>query len=52
MDYLASDDFDARVMCGTLCLQDRVNTRLDNLAKAGQTISVPSGAPPEHLNFV
>lgn len=52
MDYLASDDFDARVMCGTLCLQDRVNARLDNLAKAGQPIAVPALPPPAHLAFV
>ncbi len=52
MDYLASDDFNAKTMCGSLCLQDRVNTRLDNLAKAGQKIAAPGGSPPEHLNFV
>ena len=33
MNHLASGQFDAKTMCGTLCLQHKVNEALDNHVK-------------------
>lgn len=41
MDLIASDKFNARTMCGSLCLQHKVNEFLWNLKN-----------PPEHINFI
>jgi len=41
MKLLASDKFDARVDCTTLCLQEKVNEFLWDLKN-----------PPEHINFI
>ena len=51
VDYLASENFNAQSMCGSLCLQHQVNTKLDQLKK-GASLGRPSGLKPEHLNFV
>ncbi len=52
MDYLASPAFDAQKMCGSLCLQHKVNEALDGHQKGLFKISEPIGAKPEHLNFI
>ena len=52
LNYLASDRFDAKTMCGSLCLQHVVNTTLDNYKKGIRSIKTPTGNPPPHLNFV
>lgn len=52
MKFLSSEQFNAQKMCGTLCLQHHVNETLDNMAKGKLTLSEPSGAAPQHLNFV
>ncbi|MBT5413347.1 MAG: radical SAM protein [Rhodospirillaceae bacterium] len=52
MNYLASPDFNAQTMCGTLCLQHKVNEALDAYLKDQIEIQVPSGQPPHHINFV
>ncbi len=52
VNYLASPDFNAKKMCGTLCLQDRVNTYIDNYKKGKFELTDPIGTPPEHLNFI
>ena len=52
MGYLASDEFDARTMCGCLCLQHKVNEFLDSLKKGAAMPPEPQGPPPLHLNFV
>lgn len=52
MSYLASTDFNAQAMCGTLCLQHKVNQYLDAYKKGQLEIGVPAGSPPQHLNFI
>ena len=37
MNHLASAKFDAKTMCGTLCLQHKVNEALDNHVKGVKT---------------
>lgn len=51
VNYLASDNFNAQTMCGSLCLQHQVNTKLDQLKKGELALS-PSGKEPQHVNFV
>lgn len=52
MNYLASPRFNAQKMCGTLCLQHKVNEYLDGYVKGRVALETPGGPPPEHLNFV
>jgi len=52
MNYLASPEFDARKMCGTLCLQHKVNEYLDAVQKGRVTPERPDGESPAHLNFI
>ncbi len=53
MDYLSSDNFDAKYMCGTLCLQHKVNEALDNHKKGTQPlVAAPAGSEPLHVNFI
>jgi MoaA/NifB/PqqE/SkfB family radical SAM enzyme len=52
MDLIASEKFDARTMCGTLCLQHKVNEFLWDL-KHGKAILEPNEAAfPQHVNFI
>lgn len=51
VNYLASPDFNAQKMCGTLCLQHKVNEYLDNYKKGQLQLESPPGRP-QHLNFV
>lgn len=54
MNYLASPEFNAQKMCGSLCLQHKVNEVLDAHVK-GQinlTAAPPQGEAPQHLNFI
>ncbi len=52
MSLLASDRFDAGTMCGSLCLQHKVNEYLWSLKEGGCETRTPSGNPPMHLNFI
>lgn len=52
VSYLASPRFDAQRMCGSLCLQHKVNEALDAHMKGRLKIVQPSGSPPAHLDFV
>ena len=52
MNYLASPEFNAQKMCGSLCLQHKVNEVLDNLVKEKLQLVQPQGQPPQHLAFV
>lgn len=52
MNYLASPDFDAQTMCGTLCLQHKVNEALDAYLKGEIDLAAPEGEPPQHLSFI
>ena len=49
---ISSDKFDARTMCGTLCLQHKVNEFLWDLKHKKVTLGQPEGQPPRHLNFI
>jgi MoaA/NifB/PqqE/SkfB family radical SAM enzyme len=49
---IASEEFDARVMCGTLCLQHKVNEFLWDLKTGKAQPRVPEGKVPEHINFI
>lgn len=52
MNLIASDRFDAKTMCGYLCLQHKVNEYLYGLKERGEPPVRPLGQPPMHLNFV
>lgn len=52
MNLLASDKFDARTMCGCLCLQHKVNEFLWDLKQGKASLNKPAGNPPQHLNFI
>jgi len=52
MNYLASPEFNAQKMCGSLCLQHKVNESLDNMVKGKLRIEHPQGETPQHLAFV
>lgn len=52
VNYLASPHFNAQKMCGSLCLQHKVNEYLDGVKKGSIELNVPQGTIPEHLNFI
>jgi hypothetical protein len=52
MNYLASADFNAQTMCGTLCLQHKVNEVLDAQARGLIDLKLPDGPAPQHLSFI
>ncbi|MFC1807248.1 radical SAM/SPASM domain-containing protein [Candidatus Omnitrophota bacterium] len=52
MDLIASDKFDTRSMCGTLCLQHKVNEFLWDLKGGKINLTKPKGRPPQHMNFI
>lgn len=52
LSLIASDKFDARTMCGSLCLQDKVNEYLWDLKMKKTALKDPIGDPPDHINFV
>lgn len=52
MQYLASPGFNAQKMCGSLCLQHKVNEYLDGHQKGRIELSRPEGSAPQHLNFI
>ncbi len=52
MNYLASPDFNAQKMCGSLCLQHKVNEALDAHRKGQIALRDPGAAAPQHLNFI
>lgn len=52
MNYLASPDFNAQKMCGSLCLQHKVNEFLDSYQKGDFDLPEMKGEPPMHINFV
>jgi MoaA/NifB/PqqE/SkfB family radical SAM enzyme len=52
MNYLASPDFNAQKMCGSLCLQHKVNEALDAHIKGQLMLRSPTGAPPQHIDFI
>ena len=52
MDYLASPDFDAQTMMGTLPIQHYVSVALDIHVKEIQRIKPANGENPLHVNFL
>lgn len=52
MDLIASDKFDAKTMCGSLCLQHKVNEALFMVKHEGLDKLVAEGPAPMHLNFI
>lgn len=52
MNFIASDKFDAKTMCGTLCLQHKVNEFLWDLKHGNTALEKPKGETPEHVNFI
>lgn len=52
IDLIASEKFDAKTMCGSLCLQHKVNEFLWDLKHGKVNISEPVEEPPMHINFV
>ena len=52
IDLLASEKFDAKTMCGSLCLQHKVNEFLWDLKKGNNVLVEPPGDPPMHVNFI
>lgn len=52
INELASPRFNAQTMCGTLCLQHKVNEALDGFVKGTHDLKAPDWEPPEHLNFI
>lgn len=52
VNYLASENFNAQYMCGSLCLQHKTNEFLDKMKKGEIVLEEPKGKTPEHLNFI
>lgn len=53
MNYIAGPEFNAQSMCGSLCLQHKVNEVLDGYQKGQLDLPDLSGRPPPpHLDFV
>src|SRR2546421_2200530 len=52
MNYLAGPEFNAQKMCGSLCLQHKVNEALDDFVKGKLELNRPEGQEPRHLAFV
>lgn len=49
---ISSGEFDARTMCGTLCLQHKVNEFLWDLKHGAVKLEPPQGPVPQHVNFI
>lgn len=52
LGLIASKKFNAKTMCGSLCLQHKVNEFLWDLKQDRVVIEEPVGNPPMHINFV
>jgi len=52
INYLGSPSFNAQKMCGSLCLQHKVNEYLDGFKKGDHPLDPPTGPEPAHVNFV
>ena len=52
MNYIASSNFDAQTMMGTLPITHYVNQALDNHAKGIKKIVPNNGPKPLHVNFI
>jgi MoaA/NifB/PqqE/SkfB family radical SAM enzyme len=52
LNLIASEKFNAKTMCGSLCLQHKVNEYLWDLKNGQATVQGPVGDPPMHVNFI
>ena len=52
INLIASEKFDARTMCGSLCLQHKVNEFLWDLKRGDVELDTPENEPPMHMNFI
>lgn len=52
INLIASEKFDARTMCGSLCLQHKVNEFLWDLKTNNAVLKKGEGEPPMHVNFI
>jgi MoaA/NifB/PqqE/SkfB family radical SAM enzyme len=52
LGLLASGQFNAQTMCGTLCLQHKVNEYLTDLKEGRIELKEPTGPKPPHVNFI
>jgi radical SAM protein with 4Fe4S-binding SPASM domain len=53
MGHLASEKFDARKQCATLCLQDKVNEVLNDLMENNIPLqNTDNKELPMHINFI
>ena len=53
MNYLASAEFNAQKMCGSLCLQHKVNEALDSYLKGqAQWPDLTGATVPQHIDFI
>ena len=53
MDYLSSPNFNAQKMCGSLCLQHKVNEALDSHVKGERDLHKENNKNiPNHINFI
>ena len=53
MDYLSSPNFNAQKMCGSLCLQHKVNEALDSHVKGERDLQKENNKNiPNHINFI
>lgn len=53
MNYIAGPEFNAQKMCGTLCLQHKVNEFLDSYVKGQIELpNVEGKSEPDHINFI
>jgi MoaA/NifB/PqqE/SkfB family radical SAM enzyme len=52
LGLLASPEFNAQTMCGSLCLQHKVNEYLHGIKDLAAKPQRGSGPPPMHVNFI
>lgn len=52
INLIASEKFNAKTMCGSLCLQHKVNEFLWDLRNENILLENPVGDPPMHINFI
>ena len=52
INLIASDKFDARTMCGSLCLQHKANEFLWDIKNGGANTGIFHDNEPMHVNFI
>jgi MoaA/NifB/PqqE/SkfB family radical SAM enzyme len=52
LKLIASEKFNACTMCGSLCLQHKVNEFLWDLKENEKSVEDYPGIAPQHINFI